>query len=371
MDGGMTDGPPASGRTHNDRPEGLIDRLLAILSEITVEVPSLKTDQFHADLQSCRKKIAASFGTPDFAQHSAECLEICEEYFYRSRVYLAERESAVGEVIQVLREPIGMLSKEAGSFNSQLERTHERFDRLTEIQDIQKLRRQIALECQEFRRIVEEKHRRDEASYSQLESSIEHLQGSLEQTHEEASIDSLTRVANRASFDKSLQRWIEAHNAAKKPFILALLDLDDFKSINDEHGHQVGDRVLHSAAQWFRKGVRTNDFLARFGGEEFAILLSDVTVEQAFHKFEGLLQNIATASYKYNVAGDVATISFTVSCGVAEFVPEENAETLVRRTDAALYEAKHAGKNRVVLAEPPQKSRSLFNSLQPLISFKI
>jgi diguanylate cyclase len=367
----MTDRPSTSGHTYYDRPEGLIDRLLSILSEITVEVASLKTDEFRARLQSCRKKIAASFGTPDFAQHSTECLEICEEYFNRSRLYLLERESAVGEVIQVLRESIGMLSKESGSFNSQLERTNERFDRLTEIQDIQKLRKQIALECQEFRRIVEEKQRRDEASYSQLNRRIEHLQGSLEQTREEASIDGLTRIANRASFDKALHRWIEAHNTAKKPFILALLDLDDFKSINDKHGHQVGDRVLHSAAQWFRKCVRANDFLARFGGEEFAILLSDVTIEQSFRKFEGLLESIAMASYRYNVAGDVDSVSFTVSCGVAEFVPEEGPEALVRRADAALYEAKRTGKNRVVLADPPQKSKSLWNSLQPLIPFKI
>src|SRR6478752_4858260 len=98
-----------------DLPEGLIDRLLAILSEITVEVASLKTDEFRAKLQACRKKIAAAYGTPEFALCSTECLEICEEYFYRSRLYLAERESAVGEVIQVLRESIGILSKESSS----------------------------------------------------------------------------------------------------------------------------------------------------------------------------------------------------------------------------------------------------------------
>src|SRR6476659_3872078 len=115
----MMDRPSTSGHMYYDRPEGLIDRLLSILSEITVEVASLKTDEFRARLQSCRKKIAASFGTPDFAQCSTECLEICEEYFYRSRLYLLVRESAVGEVIQVLRESIGILSRESSSFNHQ------------------------------------------------------------------------------------------------------------------------------------------------------------------------------------------------------------------------------------------------------------
>ena len=367
----MTDRSSTLGRTLYNRPEGLIDQLLSMLAEFTVEVESLRTDEFRSRIQSCRQKISSSFGTPDFAKYSTECLEICEEYFNRSKQYLLERESAVGEVIQVLRDSIGLLSKESGSFNSQLERTSERFDRLTEIQDIQKLRKQILLECQEFKRIVEEKQRRDDASYSQLNRRIEHLQGSLEQTREEASIDALTRIANRASFDKALQRWIEVHNAAKKPFILAILDLDDFKAINDKHGHQVGDRVIHCAAQWFRKCVRPNDFLARIGGEEFAVLLSDATVEQAFAKFNNILESIAMASYKYNVAGEMAAVSFTVSCGVAEFVPDENAEGFIHRADAAMYEAKRAGKNRVVLADAPQKPRGLWSSLQPLIPFKI
>jgi len=161
------------------------------------------------------------------------------------------------------------------------------------------------------------------------------------------------------------------HNAAKRPFILAILDIDNFKAINDKHGHQVGDRVLHCAAQWFRKCVRTNDFLARIGGEEFAILISDATLDQAFAKFNSILESIAMASYQYNVAGEMATVSFTVSCGVAEFVPEENADALVRRADGAMYEAKRGGKNRTVLAETPQKSRGLWSSLQPLIPFKI
>ena len=184
-------------------------------------------------------------------------------------------------------------------------------------------------------------------------------------------MDGLTKIANRASFDKALHRWIGAHNSAKKPFILAILDLDNFKAINDRHGHQVGDRVLHCAAQWFKKCVRANDFLARFGGEEFAILLSDATLELALSKFNSLLESIAMASYKYNVAGEMANVSFTVSCGIAEFVPEESAENLVRRADAAMYEAKRNGKNRVVIADPPQKPKGIWSSLQPLIPFKI
>jgi diguanylate cyclase len=367
----MSDGTAESGILSPERPEGLIDRLLAILADITVEADALKTDEFRARLKTCRKHLAASFGTPDFAAYSTDCLRTCEEYFNLSRKYLLERESAFGEVIQVLRESIGHLAGESGSFNSQLIRTSERFSRLTEIEDIRKLKKQIALECFELKRIVVEKQQKDEASYSRLSRRVELLQGSLEQSREEASLDGLTRIANRNSFDKALSRWIAAHNQAKKHFVLALFDLDNFKAVNDKYGHQVGDRVLLCAAQWFRKDVRVNDFLARFGGEEFAILLSDATTDQADKKFTSLLENIAVSSYKYTVAGNVSHVRFTVSCGIAEFEPEESAENLIRRADAALYEAKHRGKNCAVVAGPPQKSRGLWNSLQPLIPFKI
>jgi diguanylate cyclase (GGDEF)-like protein len=367
----MSEGIPDSGLLSTDRPQGLIDRLLSILSDIPVEADALKTGEFRSRILSYRKRLATSFGTADFGLYSTDCLRTCEEYFNLTRKYMHERESAFGEVIQVLRESIGLLAGESGSFNSQLTRTSERFDRLTEIADIHKLKKQISLECHELKRIVTEKQLKDEASYSQLSRRVELLQGSLEQTREEASLDGLTRIANRSSFDKALSRWIAAHNSAKKPFILAILDLDDFKAINDRHGHQIGDRVLHCAAQWFRKCVRANDFLARFGGEEFAILLSDATTEQALAKFSSLLENIAASSYKYTVAGEIANVSFTVSCGIAEFVPEESGENLVRRADAAMYEAKHRGKNRVVVSNPPQKSKGLWSALQPLIPFKI
>ena len=122
----MTDQSSTSGRKLYDRPEGLIDHLLSMLAEFTEEVESLHTDEFRARLQSCRRKIAAAFGTPEFAKYSTECLEICQEYFNRSRQYLLERESAVGEVMQVLRDSIGILSKESGNFNGQLERRKRR-----------------------------------------------------------------------------------------------------------------------------------------------------------------------------------------------------------------------------------------------------
>ena len=358
------------GLLEGDQPLGLIDRLLSILSEATLESDALRTKEFRTKLEVYRRQLAATAETSEgFGRSSAACLKLCEDYFARSRKYLLDREAEFAEVINVLREALGRLAGEANSFNDRLMSTSDRFERLSEIDDLRELRKQVSMEVRELKRIVDEKQRQDQASYSRLSKRVEVLQQSLERTQEEASMDGLTRVANRGSFDKALARWTAVHNDSKKSFILALFDLDNFKAINDTHGHLIGDRVLLCAAQRLSKCVRANDFLARYGGEEFVIMLTDLTAEQAEKKFSDLLARIAASSYDYKVGGSYTTISFTVSCGVAEFTPGLTGEELVKRADEALYEAKRTGKNRVVVSKS-KKGKGLWSSLQPLVSFR-
>src|SRR5262249_51029211 len=145
----------------------------------------------------------------------------------------------------------------------------------TVIEDIRELKKQIAQEVRELNRTVAEKQKQDEMNYARLSKRIEVLQTNLTRKSEEASLDPLTRVANRGSFDRAIERWVAEPKESRQPFVVAMFDLDNFKQINDTHGHQVGDRVLLCAAQWFGKYVRACDFLGRYGGEEFVIMLKD------------------------------------------------------------------------------------------------
>jgi diguanylate cyclase len=196
---------------------------------------------------------------------------------------------------------------------------------------------------------------------------MELLQHSLQESREEASLDGLTGIANRRTFDRTVQRWIAERKTSGRPFVLALLDLDDFKAINDARGHQVGDRVLLCAARFFGKQIRQNDFLGRFGGEEFVILIDGLDASQAHAKFGEMLVRLAATSYDYEIAGGVASISFTASCGLAECKSDEPVESLLRRADEALYQAKTNGKNCAVLSPPEKKTSKLWRSLQPLV----
>ncbi|HSU89582.1 MAG TPA: GGDEF domain-containing protein [Terriglobia bacterium] len=345
-----------------------VARLLALVSNTTIESDTLKTYEFRSKLERYRHRLANSVhGDPNTALVADDCFRLCKDYLKRSHSYLLERETEFADVIDLMRIALSKIAGEAKTFSARLMGSSERFNRLTEIEDIRELKKQIAQEVRELNRTVTEKQKQDEVNYARLSRRIEVLQTNLARTSEEATIDPLTRVSNRGSFDRAYEEWIATHKENRKTFILAMLDLDNFKQINDAHGHQVGDRVLLSAAQWFGKYLRTGDFLGRYGGEEFAILMTDADLTQAEARFTELLSRIAACSFEYNKDGQGYELYFTVSCGLAEFSFDETAEDLLRRADEALYEAKRTGKNRVVIAKKP---KSLWTALKPFVPFR-
>ena len=166
----------------------------------------------------------------------------------------------------------------------------------------------------------------------------------LETNHrlEELSLtDSMTRVANRRAFDERLEDAFEHARRYDRPLSLVLLDVDHFKSINDTHGHDAGDRVLRIVADVLADSSRHSDFVARVGGEEFAVILPETALFEAMQFGEKLRCNIAIAQ--------TATGPITVSIGVAN-LPHSRVPTradLFHAADQALYRAKANGRNRV------------------------
>jgi diguanylate cyclase (GGDEF)-like protein len=156
-----------------------------------------------------------------------------------------------------------------------------------------------------------------------------------------ATLDRLTQIANRFEFDKILGHSIEVSRRYKRSFSILLLDIDHFKSVNDHFGHLVGDEVLKTFSELLRKQIRQSDVVARWGGEEFIILLPDTSLASAIKMADALRQRI-----EVNPFDTVGTI--TCSIGVAEFNTIERADDLLHRADEKLYKAKHSGRNRVI-----------------------
>jgi diguanylate cyclase len=221
------------------------------------------------------------------------------------------------------------------------------------VEDIRELKRLVSQEVKALDRFVAEKRERDDAYYSKLTGQIDHLQSRLRETEEAAALDPLTQVPNRGTFDRTLSRWLSQGTA----FALALLDIDDFKRVNDTYGHPVGDRVLLAAARKLSSQVRAGDVVARYGGEEFGVLLAGTTLKQAEARMNDVVRGIAASVYDFEVNGEPRQLRYTMSCGVSEPARGESAEGVVTRADGALYDAKRRGKNCVVSRRPPLLSR--------------
>jgi diguanylate cyclase (GGDEF)-like protein len=162
--------------------------------------------------------------------------------------------------------------------------------------------------------------------------------------------DALTGIANRRHFEWRLSEEIERARRYKYPLSALMLDLDHFKQVNDNYGHQIGDIVLQQVAQRLRRILRRTDFLARYGGEEFIVLAPQTPADRALILAERLRQVIAESPIP---VADNLQIHITISIGVAVFPNHaQNESELVRAADAALYKAKQMGRNRVCMFEP-------------------
>jgi len=167
----------------------------------------------------------------------------------------------------------------------------------------------------------------------------------IEKYHEEANQDSLTGVLNRRSFDNVLNRYYSLYKRKKIPFVLAILDLDKFKNINDKYGHTAGDLVLSKFASTMKSSSRLGeDFVFRYGGEEFAVLSqgnSAVEMEIYLNRLKQNVQNL-------NVVYEDRSIIFTFSAGIAVIKKKIKPQDLIRNADAALYYAKSHGRNLII-----------------------
>ncbi len=186
-----------------------------------------------------------------------------------------------------------------------------------------------------------------ETFYFNLEQIVEERTAELKEANETisrlAATDELTNLSNRRSFNICLASALSAARRHEYPLSLIMIDLDHFKVVNDTFGHSKGDEVLKAFARIFLDIIRVEDVAARWGGEEFILLLPHTPSDAA----SALAERIRVAFEQHSDI--VAPIVLSASFGVVQFHGSEDADALIRRADDALYRAKHQGRNRVVV----------------------
>ncbi|EAR09820.1 sensor domain-containing diguanylate cyclase [Reinekea blandensis] len=179
-----------------------------------------------------------------------------------------------------------------------------------------------------------------------LEKENRNLLTELHKERQLSMLDPLTGLPNRQGFDRRLSAELARAERYDQALSIAIIDIDFFKRINDEFGHLVGDKVLKMMAKEMKRVCRESDFLSRFGGEEFVLLLPQTTLEEGLTAVDKLRRHVETRPFHYQNT----PVNLTVSAGVAQRQVNETLESWLDRADAALYVSKREGRNRVTKA---------------------
>ena len=181
---------------------------------------------------------------------------------------------------------------------------------------------------------------------TEMEDELEQSKKSFKEQKHKATIDSLTGLPNREAYQQRINDELTRFQRYGSPLSLVICDIDHFKKINDSYGHLAGDKVLQLIARLLQKNIRDTDFIARFGGEEFIILMPETTADQALVAAEKIRKLIESSPFNFRKE----RVSVTISIGIAEFQENETPNSAFERADIALYEVKRSGRNGSQLA---------------------
>lgn len=284
---------------------------------------------------------------------------INDEYGYNDRdgrrlyeEYLAEEQEASSDFDRAFRRLINLMIQKMNAWSEKLE-NHTR-----ELDDCANSLNEPNLDTEQLRRItdtmrstahsINQSNRAFQQEMLNSTAEVKKLRSELLAAQTAALTDELTEIGNRKAFNNALQELMLEAAAHPQSLCLILSDIDHFKKFNDTYGHLIGDSVLRYYANIIKKGQGKNEVICRYGGEEFAILLAETTLERAKARAEEIRSAIEAATLKRKNANEPLT-KITASFGVAQYHGEsDSAETFIQRADKALYEAKHQGRNRVL-----------------------
>ena len=349
----------AAGAPHADQLARFLAGVIDVVSEFAPPAEDADRRRFRRELEDYRALALDASRRGELEQAARSCVDACSAFFRTARAYSTERERELTELVSILQDAARLSLGNSAEFNAQVLASSQRVEGIAQLDDIRDLRRRLGDEVAGLRRAVAEKQKREEEAFRALTSRVETLQTRLAELEVQVTLDPLTKVANRGSFDRALVQYIAVARREGTPLACALLDVDHFKVINDTHGHQVGDRVLLCLAQKLAKTVRAGDVVARYGGEEFAMLLPGSSAADVQVRLQALLADIAGSTFSYEALGEEQRIRFTVSCGLADLQANDGDAELVARADEALYEAKRKGRNRLVSRRPSLLGRVL------------
>ena len=331
----------------------LVAELLTLTRSLTEGVTELAEDGSWAKGQGDSLRERLSGGANARTVRAAR--ELLDHARLQQRSLHSERQTArdaLKQMVQKMLSVLGTLDHATGSFSDKAQGFAAAIEAADSLDSLGHVVREMVGDSQAVHQAVSGARARlsaDHARATALENKVRGLEAELRRLSDEVSTDALTQVANRRglqlAYDRECAR-IDSNTAAASTLAVGLIDIDNFKKLNDSLGHAAGDVALKSLAARVRDCLRPVDHLARFGGEEFVVLLPDMPVDQALQALTRLQRKLTASLFMH----DGKEVFVTFSAGVTMYRTNEALELAIERADEALYEAKRTGKNRSCVA---------------------
>ncbi len=338
--------------------EHLFQMISGLCVELTASLTDLAEDESWAQGQCDAMRLTIEEGL------TARGVKSVNELLRTTRARQAElrRErdgarDALKQLINRMLTELGELGSQTGRFHESVGRYADVIERADTLESLAGVVREMVEESRAVQGLVDQTQRRlhdERVRATDLSQRVSELEGELRRLSDEVSTDQLTQIANRRgllqAFDlecSRLQRSAVDHptSATTPGLAIGLLDIDNFKRLNDDLGHAAGDEALKALAAMVAKTLRPTDVVARYGGEEFVVLLPDTPVEEGQQILTRLQRSLTGGLFMH----ENKQVFVTFSAGVTAFRMGERIEDALERADIALYQAKRAGKNRTLI----------------------
>jgi len=327
-----------------------IRALLYYIKEFSLDLTEIDADRFKEGMDTLAGYFLGDEKPARLQSIFADYKDVILAYIAREKGYFRDREGEFKNIIAVLTTGLTTLTEENQEFNTSMYERSVKLEKITYLDDIRKMKEELRREVEHIKDNVRGKQIRDTQRLHILSQEVQTLRIDVEKAQQASLTDGLTGAYNRLAFDTHIQKLVERHTISPLSCALLLLDIDNFKQVNDRYGHLVGDRVLMALVQRCRTLIRQDDLLARYGGEEFAVVLHGASVRQGLKKARAICKEVAGMRYALDAQHPHETIAFTVSIGVSALQRGDTVEDVIKRTDQALYAAKQQGKNRALRA---------------------
>jgi diguanylate cyclase len=324
----------------------LIEQLGTLCGELTASLVELAEDQSWAQGQSeaMRDEIGQGL-TSRSVKSVSELLHHTREHQRQLRVERAKAQDQLKQLITRMLAELGELGSQTGRFHENIGRYADVIEKADSLESLAGVVREMVEESrtvQSLVKVAQGKLQYEHERANDLSGRVVELETELRRLSEDVSTDQLTKIANR----RGLLQTFEAERARQardgSTLSIGLLDIDNFKKLNDELGHNAGDVALKSLAEVVSKTLRPTDMVARYGGEEFVVLLPNTPVNEGEQILTRLQRSLSGGLFMH----EDKRIFVTFSAGVTAYRQGERIEVALERADEALYEAKRTGKNR-------------------------